>query len=215
MALGSTAARQHQAVACGPAVSPGDPRCVCVGCSGAPLQGCADVCPSPRSTTGGVCISGGSLSGSLSTVASTTSSPYVCEIDLTCNSGWSLYTDNGSEGKNSCLKMGSYATDWNAAKNSCDRGAHLVTIGGSVTSSGLPAAISTLISGAHVYIGCSGSASNELSSWAWVDGTPTTRLNCGATGCGLWTTSQPRCVGVVCACSCVPPVSGVCVCVSL
>ena len=48
------------------------------------------------------CVS--ATTGTLSDTTNTASA-YVCEIDLFCSNGWSLYTDDGSEGKNSCVAL--------------------------------------------------------------------------------------------------------------
>lgn len=124
----------------------------------------------------------------------------VCEYEVSyrCPYGWTYYRDDGSEGWDSCVLMSSSnATSWAVANSSCPAGSHLLTIGSSLSSTGLTAFASSLYNnaGQYVYIGCSqnSSASSAGSGWSWVDSTNSSYLNCGGgIGCYLWNSSQPR-----------------------
>ena len=123
---------------------------------------------------------------------------YICEIDLTCPSGWTLYTDSGTEGRDSCLFVsGTAQSSWAAAATACPAKSHLLTIAGSSKTSGLAATAFAMSTTTNKWAGCSQSstAASRGSGWSWMDGTPSTNLNCnsaGAAGCNLWTAGEPK-----------------------
>ncbi len=144
-----------------------------------------------------ICVMGGGYAGKLNDAGSI-AQPYACEIDLVCPSGWTLYVDNGSEGKNSCLmaSSGTFAS-WSAATSACPSNSHLVSIGASVFSSGLPAALTSIATDSPWY-GCSqaSTATQRGAGWTWVDGTSALNINCGSgaggEGCGVWAVGEPK-----------------------
>ncbi len=42
------------------------------------------------------------------------------------------------------------------------------------------------------FIGAFRTGSVAIVGWAWVDGTDVFNLNCGAIGCSLWDTGEPK-----------------------
>lgn len=127
--------------------------------------------------------------------------PIMCEIESSaqCPRGWAYYRDaTGTEGADSCVLVSPYpVASWSQADTACTSmgsGAHLLTVSGSSRSTGLWAFASSVTAGGGVYIGCSQSseASTPGSGWSWVDSTSPSNLNCGSTGCDLWSNDRPR-----------------------
>jgi hypothetical protein len=120
-----------------------------------------------------------------------TPSPTVSPSTL-CAAGWSYYSDSdGSEGQASCLKISDVgSSNWIALMTACPRTSHLLTMAGMFKNSGLHAFLRA-VSGDNFWVGASQSsaASSINRGWAWIDGTSSANLNCGAAGdqgCGLW-----------------------------
>jgi hypothetical protein len=125
---------------------------------------------------------------------------FVCEKEFSltrCPPGFSFYQDRGNtEGQQSCLFVTAAAASYTAVAALCPPGTHLLTIGSSSKSSGLQAFAGSITTAA--FIGCSqaSTATSRGSGWSWVDGTPSTNLNCGsgsgAEGCGVWNAGEPK-----------------------
>jgi hypothetical protein len=123
----------------------------------------------------------------------------VCEYELTCQSGWTLYVDDGSEGQNSCFRHTPTAVaNWAAARSACPTGSHLLTMKASTWSStGIGSAVASIFTGTLWY-GCSQSstATQKAVGWSWVDGSNAANLNCGTgnggEGCGVWSPGEPK-----------------------
>ena len=125
---------------------------------------------------------------------------YACEIDLECESGWTRYVDNGSEGQDSCVwnpAPGEPTTSWSAAANTCPSGSHLASIMDTEgITNGLAQVVLTLSEGSWTFVGClQDSATSSIGTgWYWADGTPADNLLCDdyQTGCGIWAANQPE-----------------------
>lgn len=119
----------------------------------------------------------------------------ICEIDLTCWNGWSYYTDtSGTEGRDSCYRgIAATPPTWTVAQSICPIRSHLLTSASTSESTGLIAHHLTSIYSWHL-VGCSQSptATLKTTGWSWVDGTPSTNLNCGSSGCGVWQNIEPK-----------------------
>lgn len=137
---------------------------------------------------------------SVTDVAASAAKQYVCEIDLPCTNGWSLYTDDGSEGADSCVHSGTYFSSgvWSDGRALCPKGAHSPTFGGPLGSEGLPLFTAQLYSALYVYMGClqDATATQRARGWSWADGTPDFNLNCGTgaggDGCGMWAAGEAK-----------------------
>ncbi len=57
----------------------------------------------------------------------------------------------------------------------------------------IPGIISFAASYSNVYFFVGATRSSCTAQWAWVDATPTSNLNCGGSGCGLWGVGAPDC----------------------
>lgn len=139
---------------------------------------------------------------------------YVCEQDVQCARGWTRYVDDGAEGHDSCLQFTqidtimSQAIFWSAVVELNPPGSHAITIGASSMSpnSSMSVTLSQISSSAPlssfgppvqnygvvlVWAGIAQLAGDPGAStgWYWIDGTPAGNLNCGLTGCGVWSTT--------------------------
>lgn len=88
-----------------------------------------------------------------------TLSKSICETETStmCPFGWAYYSDNGSEGVDSCVFIATVvALSWSAANWSCPVGSHLLTLKSSNYTSGLLPFSTSLYHGAgqKMYIGC-------------------------------------------------------------
>ena len=128
---------------------------------------------------------------------SETTATLLCETEVSdrCPHGWAFYADDGSEGGvDSCVQLSSYAVaSWDDAEQSCPGGSHLLTVN-SGDGGVLLAFATSLYPTTPFFIGCSqaGEAPDALSGWSWVDITPSTNLNCGQNGCGVWDAASPE-----------------------
>lgn len=123
---------------------------------------------------------------------------------IACPSGWTLFSDDGVEGHDSCIKAVTSATTFSSATSACSSlsaGAHLVTFL-NTQPTGLPEAASTLGTSSPFWVGCSQSSTASLRGvgWMWVDGTDGGNINCGTglggDGCNLWDSGYPKSVTV-------------------
>ena len=160
---------------------------------------CYDRSDAPNSGEGRArdyAISGGTLSTNIQDIGNSATA-YMCEIDLACKNGWTRYTDDGSEGKDSCLKVGSSTNSYATAAGACPALSHLFTFASSSRTGGIMQAALSLISTQKWY-GCSQDAAStqRAAGWSWIDGTSAANLLCGnpngASGCGAWGTGEPK-----------------------
>lgn len=111
-----------------------------------------------------------------------------CSAAYACPSGWTLFTDDGVEGHDSCIQVfnttGLAYADANAVCAS--NGGHLLTFANPSQASGLPVASIALSPSTTFRVSCSQSASASLvgAGWSWIDGTDGGNVNCGVS-CGL------------------------------
>lgn len=121
---------------------------------------------------------------------------YICEVEVSsyCLPGWAYYLDDGSEGRSSCVQLSSYTvSSYDEAVDACPRNAHLLTVSSTLPHSPLLTFVGSLYVGGVAYVGCvhDAQSADMNTGWSWVDETPSTALNCGGTGCGLWSQSEP------------------------
>lgn len=153
---------------------------------------------------------------SYSSFAASNNVAYICEMDLACPGGWTRYVDDGSEGHDSCLILPLNASSngpalvdtWATTLTSNPLGSHLLTVispkyspnsamalavNASIVNSGHVAALASM----WAWVGCTqGPSAPALEplrglGWYWIDGTSASNLNCGATGCGWWSSAWP------------------------
>lgn len=118
-----------------------------------------------------------------------------------CASGWTYYSDNGSEGRDSCLQIVWSYVPWTSSNDSCPSGTHLLTFRSSGGSPNAPiVALAYTLGTDTFWVGCSQAwrSSADNRGWGWVDGTDDSNLNCGSpgsSGCGVWRASsnEPKC----------------------
>ena len=104
-------------------------------------------------------------------------------LGITCETGWTVYTDDGTEGTDSCIKYVSTITTWSSSMcGSTPTNVHLVTFKTASTAAGLLPALHSLIgNGITAFVGASqitGQANTGV-GWSWFDGTVATALNPG------------------------------------
>lgn len=126
---------------------------------------------------------------------------YACEVDLPCSSGWSLYVDDGSEGRDSCVKTENVTSQqWSDAAAACPTTSHMLSVTsaqGMLVTTGLMPFVGNALT-APAYVGCSqdSGATQVNAGWSWADGTNASNLNCvggvAGTPCGVWGTGQPK-----------------------
>ncbi len=141
-----------------------------------------------------------------------TPSGYKCvRVTLPCpDASWIHYTDDGTEGHDSCYKavfvdIVDVTMSWEQAKAACPAtvyaGSHLITFSGShppndfTSATGLLGhAMAHLITRTYYFVGCkqSATATTVSSGWSWIDGTNAGNLNCGGAGCGAWNSNEPN-----------------------
>lgn len=125
-----------------------------------------------------------------------------------CPSGWYLYTDDGTEGHNSCLLLVKTAISWAAANSTCVQGTHLLTIAATTYPSGITSFLNVTWGQSDFHIGCSQLYAQPARNvgWQWVDGTSNASLEQNSTynavGYGMWrvSTGEPKYVN--CRSSC-------------
>ena len=139
-----------------------------------------------------------SLSTSPTVSTTATPTPSVTPSTPCLDGTWSWYRDDGTEGHDSCFRLGTGAsTDWVIANaTACPAGTHLITFGGSNKAAGLYAVVVAQYRFTDFWVGCKQSplAQGACSmGWSWVDSTPDWHLNCGwcGEGCGLWAPGEP------------------------
>ena len=116
-----------------------------------------------------------------------------------CPSGWTLYTDDGSEGHDSCIALFTPAASYYTANATCGaQGGHLLTAQTTTRNSGILAAAAALSTSTVFMVGCSQYTSTVArgTHWYWIDGTDGANINCGdgtgAAGCGIWNSGEPK-----------------------
>lgn len=142
------------------------------------------------------CVGSSPPDGRLNDGSTVTGTP-MCERDVSeaqCPPGWLYYTDyDGSEGQDSCVRLFAGVTGWATASTSCPLGSHLLTSSTGSAQAGIIRYTSS-IRRTNLYVGCSqaSDATDIISGWSWVDGTASSNLNCGASGCGIWGEGEPK-----------------------
>lgn len=114
-----------------------------------------------------------------------------------CPSGWQTYTDDGSEGHNSCYRnFGSVWYTWTQANASCPTNSHLLTIKATTYPSAFTSRINTTGLANSAWMGCYQLYAQPARNvgWQWVDGTSNASLGQNSTynavGYGLWRASS-------------------------
>ena len=127
-----------------------------------------------------------------------------------CASGWTLFSNDGVEGHDSCIRLFSVPLVYADAQANCvSLGGHLLTVRGSSKDTGLLASAASLSTSATFMIGCSqaSSASQRGAGWTWIDATDGANINCGsfagAESCNVWASGEPKCVLFVLVSVCV------------
>ena len=116
---------------------------------------------------------------------------------------WSFYSDDGTEGHDSCLLFVPTAVPHPVANSTCPINSHLATMASESNLYGL-LSFANLVPSAtanQYFIGCHQAkrASLPARGWSWFDGTDSSNLNCGdgvlspgVSQCGVWLPGEPN-----------------------